>query len=158
MRKLRVELKQRKPFRNLREEAMLNIWRTGDVLAERLDLLLKSYNLSRGQYNVLRILRGAGDEGIPFGEVSERLLTRGPDVTRMMDRLARGGLAERVRVARDRRVILAKITPRALGLLAELEGPVARLTDRIMGQVPDARLKSLIKCLEELRAGIDSTL
>ena len=158
MRKLSLELKQRKPFRNLREEAMLNIWRTGDVLAEGLDLLLKSYDLSRGQYNVLRILRGAGEEGIPFGEVAERLLTRGPDVTRMVDRLARGGLAERVRVARDRRVILAKITPRALILLAELDGPVARLTDRMMGQLPNTRLKALIKCLEELRSGIKSTL
>ena len=148
---LRQELKQSKPFRNIREEAMLNIWRTGDILAHRLDLLLKKRGLTRTQYNFLRILRGAGEDGLPCGDVSERMLTHYPDVTRLVDRLARRGLARRVRTRQDRRVILAKITPPGVDLLGDLESPVAELVDGMMAILKDSDVRTLIRILEELR-------
>ena len=146
------ELKQRKPFRNIREEAILNIWRTGDVLAARLEDLLQTRDLSRTQYNALRILRGAGRDGLPCGEVAARMLTRGPDVTRMLDRLSRRGLARRGRVREDRRIILARITPRGMELLTELDAPVAKLIDEITGHIKESQFGTLIKILERLRS------
>jgi hypothetical protein len=103
MGKLREELKQGKPFRNLREEAILNVWRTGDLVANRLHQLLKTHGISQTQYNVLRILRGAGSDGLPCGEIAGRMLTRDPDTTRLMDRLVRRGFAHRTRLRQDRR-------------------------------------------------------
>src|SRR5579864_2545227 len=120
MGKLREELKQGKPFRNLKEEAVLNVWRTGDFVAHRLHLLLKIRGISQTQYNVLRILRGAGDHGLPSGEIAPRMLTHDPDITRLMDVLVRRRLARRVRLQQDRRVVLARITPAGVNLLAEL--------------------------------------
>jgi DNA-binding MarR family transcriptional regulator len=151
MGKLREELKQRRPFRSLREEAILNIWRTGDILARRLDQVLKTRGLSNTQYNALRILRGAGDDGLPCSDVAGRMLTRDPDITRLLDRLAKRGLARRVRVRQDRRVILAKITSAGLNLLAELENPVAQLIDGSTAHLKENEIHTLIGILEGLR-------
>ena len=153
MGKLREELKQRKPFRNHRDEAVLNVWRTSDFLAQRLQALLKTRGISQTQYNVLRILRGASPEGIPCGEIAGRMLTHDPDITRLMDRLVRRGLARRTRLRQDRRVVLAGITPAGSSLLAELESPVSHLIDEMMGHMPDSRLKTLIALLEAARNG-----
>lgn len=152
MGKLQQELQQRKPFRNLAEEAILNVWRTGDHVAYRLQQLLKTRGISQTQYNVLRILRGSGDEGLPCGEISGRMLTHDPDVTRLLDRLVRSGLARRTRLRSDRRVIIARITPTGMDLLAELEIPVARLIDEAMGHLTQAQLKALSELLEMARA------
>jgi DNA-binding MarR family transcriptional regulator len=149
--KLLEELKQRKPFQNLREEAILNVWRTSDFLAYRLQMLLKTRSISQTQYNVLRILRGAGDNGIPFGEIAERMLTRDPDITRLMDRLVRRGFARRTRLGHDRRVILARITPSGTKLLAELDLPITQLEDETIGHMKSSQLKTLIALLEEAR-------
>jgi len=151
MGKLGEELKQRKPFRNLREEAILNVWRTGDILADRLHGLLKGRGLSQTQYNALRILRGAGEHGLPCGEVGARMLTRDPDITRLLDRLARRGLARRSRVREDHRVVLAKITPAGSKLLTELEGPVGELIDEMLSHMKDAELRTMIATLEQIR-------
>jgi DNA-binding MarR family transcriptional regulator len=151
MAKLREELKQAKPFRNLREEAVLNVWRTGDFVARRLHVLLKTRGISQTQYNVLRILRGAGAEGMPSGEIAGRMLTHDPDVTRLLDRLVRRKLARRTRVRHDRRVILARITTAGADLLAELDPDVAQLIDQTMGHMEDSDLERLIALLEEAR-------
>lgn len=153
MPKLQEELKQRRPFRNLPEEAILNVWRTGDFVGQRLQQLLKCNGISQTQYNVLRILRGAGHEGLPCGEIAERMLTRDPDITRLMDRLIRSGLARRVRLRQDRRVILAKITPAGVDLLDELKRPVAELIDEMMGHMTVSQLETLISLLEQARNG-----
>lgn len=153
MSKLQDELKQRRPFRNLPEEAILNVWRTGDFVGQRFQQLLKSHRISQTQYNVLRILRGTGNEGLPCGEIAERMLTRDPDITRLMDRLVRSGLARRVRLRQDRRVILAKITPAGVDLLDELERPVAELIDEMMGHMKASQLEMLIDLLEQARNG-----
>jgi DNA-binding MarR family transcriptional regulator len=153
MGKLQRELKQRKPFRNLGEEAVLNVWRTGDFIARRLHELLKTGGISQTQYNVLRILRGAGADGIACGEIAGRLLTHDPDITRLMDRLVRRGFARRTRLRHDRRVILARITPAGASLLAEMDPLVAQLVDQIVGHIRDPQLKTLIHLLEKARNG-----
>ncbi len=150
---LQNELKQSRPFRNLREEAILNVWRTADVLAQRLHSLLKVRGMSQTQYNVLRILRGAGTQGLPCGEIGSRMLTHDPDVTRLIDRLVHRGLARRARLRKDRRVVLAKITPAGMSLLADLDPFVGQLIDRMMGHMKESRLKALIALLVEARNG-----
>lgn len=153
---LQLELKQRKPFRSLKDEAILNVWRTGDFVAQRLHQRLKSKGITQTQYNVLRILRGAGDDGLPCSEIAGRMLTHDPDITRLLDRLVRGRLARRTRLRHDRRVILARITARGMRLLAEVDPLVNRLIDETMGHVKDRRLRTLIALLEEVRSGSDS--
>ncbi|MBZ5602574.1 MAG: MarR family transcriptional regulator [Acidobacteriia bacterium] len=150
---LRREIKQSKPFANLREETLLNIWRTADAVSQDLQRLLKSHGVSQTQYNVLRILRGAGKAGIASGEIGSRLIARDPDITRLMDRLERAGLAQRGRLKEDRRVILARITPKGLKLLADLDHPVMQLIDQTLGHMNASRLKTLIGLLEEARGG-----
>jgi|SRR5579864_8458016 len=153
MGKLREELLQSKPFRNLPEEAILNVWRTGDFVAHQLHQLLKTHHLSQTQYNVLRILRGAGKEGLPCGEIGGRMLTRDPDVTRLMDRLVKQGTASRTRQRNDRRVIIARITPAGMSLLEEIDPLVGQLIDGMLGHMKTARLETLIQLLEEVRHG-----
>lgn len=153
MGKLKEELLQAKPFRNPREEAVLNVWRTGDFVAHRLQQLLKTRGLSQTQYNVLRILRGAGKEGLPCGEIGDRMLTHDPDVTRLLDRLVRRKAATRTRLRNDRRVILARITPAGVELLKELDPLVDKLIDGMLGHMKTARLQTMIGLLEEMRNG-----
>jgi len=153
MGKLREELQQQKPFRNVREEAILNVWRTGDFVAHQLHQLLKSRGISQTQYNVLRILNGAGKEGLPCGEIGGRMLTRDPDITRLMDRLVKHGMATRTRLRNDRRVIMARITPAGSSLLEEIDPLVGDLMDRMLAHMKTPRLESLIELLEEVRGG-----
>lgn len=150
---LQRELKQRKPFRSQGEEAILNIWRTGDFLWNQLQQLLKAHGISQSQYNVLRILRGAGAEGLPSSEIGSRMLTQDSDVTRLIDRLVRAGLARRSRLRSDRRVVLARITAAGLEILERLESPVTELIDGMVGHITASRLKELISVLEEIRSG-----
>src|SRR5688572_28933573 len=108
--KLRAEIRQERPFRSTEQEAFLNIQRTADVLMSRMDKVLSAQKVSPTQYNVLRILRGAGELGLPCGAVAERMITRDPDITRLMDRFEKQGLITRTRDTRDRRVVPARIT------------------------------------------------
>jgi DNA-binding MarR family transcriptional regulator len=148
--RLKQEIKQKKPFSGVEEEVVLAILRTADLVAVPMNEVLKPANLSVSQYNVLRILRGAG-EGLPCGEISERMVRRDPDLTRLLDRLEARGLVSRERDARDRRVVLASITDEALRLLEELDGPVETSLRQSLAHVPKARLKTLLEILEEVR-------
>src|ERR1700730_6110717 len=105
------------------EAAFLDLLRTTDLLSRGLVRLLKDEDISSTQYNVLRILRGAPD-GLPCGEIASRMITRDPDVTRLLDRLEKRELISRSRETRDRRTVIARITPDGLKLLARLDGPV----------------------------------
>src|ERR1700752_3948253 len=105
------------------ETAFLDLVRTADVLSRRLFLVLKSEDLSSNQYNVLRILRGA-PEGLPCGEIGSRMITRDPDITRLLDRLEKRGLISRSRENKDRRLVLTRISAEGLKLLARLDEPV----------------------------------
>jgi DNA-binding MarR family transcriptional regulator len=156
MGKLGKEIKQAKPFVNLREETILNLLRTVDHVTHGLQRLLKSGGISQTQYNVLRILRGAGPEGLASGEIAARMIARDPDITRLLDRVERAGLARRARSERDRRVILARITTKGLKLLQEFDHPVMQLIDQTLGHMKEARLKTLIGLLEEARRADES--
>ena len=148
---LQAEIKQRKPFASLEEEALLNLLRTADVLTQGLEKVLKAYGLSPTQYNVLRILRGAGPGGRSCREVAERMLTRDPDITRLLDRLEARGLVTRTRERQDRRVITTRVTRLGLALLAKLDGPAAAWHRERLGRLGTKRLRTLIELLEAAR-------
>jgi DNA-binding MarR family transcriptional regulator len=150
---LKDEIKKRKPFEHVEEEAYLNLLRTTTVLYAQFECLLKRSGLTEPQYNVLRILRGvgAGGSGVPCTEVGARMITRVPDVTRLVDRLESGGLVERCRIAQDRRVVQVKITAKGLQTLAELDAPVVELNKRLLGHMSRQELADLIRLLEKMR-------
>ncbi len=149
--RLRTEIKQRKRFGSAEEEVFLNLQRTADALMQGLAEVLKPAGLSPTQYNVLRILRGAGPAGLACREVGQRMLTRDPDVTRLLDRLEKRGLVTRSREQHDRRVITTRITAEGLRILQELDGPVAELHMRQLRHLGGSRLRALIDLLEGAR-------
>src|SRR5229473_973935 len=108
----------------LEERVFVSLMRTTDALSRGGEVLLKPYNLSATQYNILRILRGAGEKGLACREIGCRLITRDPDITRLLDRLESRGLIARAREAQDRRVVKTRIAEEGLRLLAELDQPV----------------------------------
>jgi DNA-binding MarR family transcriptional regulator len=150
-RRLQAEIKQRRPFGSLEEEAYLNLLRTTDLLFRGEEALLKPLNLSPPQYNVLRILRGAGSDGLACREITDRMLTRDPDVTRLLDRLEKRGLAVRTREHRDRRVITTRITEEGLRMLKQLDQPILQLQRRQLGHLGRKQLRLLVKVLESAR-------
>jgi DNA-binding MarR family transcriptional regulator len=149
--RIAAELKQTRPM-SLPEEALLNIHRTAGHLEAGMAELLKPAGLSAGQYNALRILRGAGKAGLACREIGERMVTRDPDITRLLDRLEKRGLTARSRESADRRVITVRITAAGLRLLRPLDGAVARFVARQMGKLDSKRLRALIDALELVRA------
>ena len=151
MSQLASELKQTKPFASPVQEAVLSIKRTAALLELRLAELLRPYGVTPTQYNVLRILRGAGAEGLPRCEVQGRLVAPVADTTRLLDRLEKMGLVSRARNTDDRRVVTSKITPRGLALLEKVAAPLKKFEEDEVGQVSDARLRSLIGILDEVR-------
>ncbi len=151
LRGLQAEIRQTKPFQSLEEEAALNLLRTTDALVRQKAEMLKAWSLSPTQYNALRILRGAGVEGVTCGELSERMLTKDPDVTRLIDRLDTRGLITRGRHDADRRVVRTRITQAGLDLLAELDGPTRKLSKEQLGHLDEKQLRQLIELLELAR-------
>ena len=151
---IRDEIRQSKPFPNLGSEALVALQRTVSNLQWRLAEFLKPYGISPTQYNALRILRGAGEEGRTCGEIGERMLNRDPDITRLLDRLVKSGLARRGRDKNDRRVITAKITDAGLALLKELDGPLEELNQKITGHLSRQKLQEFLRTLDSLRERI----
>jgi DNA-binding MarR family transcriptional regulator len=149
--RLQHAIRQRKPFRSLEAEAFLNIEHTADALLRGMADLLKGADLSPTQYNVLRILRGAGPGGLACGEIADRMVTRDPDITRLLDRLARRGLVDRARDGRDRRVVTTTITREGKDLLGRLDEPVEQLHTRQLSHLGEPSLKKLIDLLEKAR-------
>lgn len=150
-RSLQEELKQSKPFPSREAEAVLSIARTAAVLEAELAEVLRPYGLTPTQYNVLRILRGTGERGLCRFEVSERLVTPGPDVTRLIDRLESVELVDRMRDVEDRRQVRTQITPRGMDLLRELDQTLEELHRRQVGQLGPERLVTLIEILSDVR-------
>lgn len=149
--RLKEEIKQNKPFSSLEEEAFLNLQRTTDALSRRVAAALRPLGLSPTQFNVLRILRGAGAEGLACGEIGERMITRDPDITRLLDRMEKRGLIERCRESKDRRVIMARISKEGLRLLAEFDDQGQKLQREMLGHMGEHKLKALCELLEEAR-------
>jgi DNA-binding MarR family transcriptional regulator len=148
---LQHELRQSKPFASLEAEAFLSIARTAAILETHLAEALKPHGLTPTQYNVLRILRGAGADGLCRYEVDDRLVTPGPDVTRLLDRLEGAGLVERKRDPADRRQVKARITPRGLSLLADLDEALLAIHRHQLGHLGGERLRVLIDILAAVR-------
>ena len=134
----------------LEELIYLELLRTTDMLSRGIVRVLKQDELSATQYNVLRILRGAPD-GLACGEIANRMITRDPDVTRLLDRLEKRTLIERGRDPRDRRTVTAKITREGLKLLARLDEPIVQLHRKQLGHLGDDRLRELAKLLLKAR-------
>jgi len=149
--KLKSELKQTKPFVSLHEEVVLSMMRTADQLAVPMTEVLRQEGLSLSQYNILRILRGAGADGLPCGEISERMVRRDPDLTRLLDRLETRGLVTRSRGTTDRRVVRASIAEEGLALLESLDATVEETVKKTLSHMPKARLNALCELLEEAR-------
>ena len=148
------EIKKRKPFECREEEAFLNIVRAADVLSADFAELFKQQRISSTQYNVLRILRGEASnsgEGLSCGEIAERMITRDPDITRLLDRLEKSGLVSRCREEKDRRVVRVRITPAGEKLLAELDPLIRDAHRKQLGHLGEEKLKQLIALLEEAR-------
>jgi DNA-binding MarR family transcriptional regulator len=148
---LKAELKQRKPFRSVRHEAHLSILRTAAELEHAMEAALKPHGITATQYNVLRILRGAGPGGLCRHEIATRMLRRVPDVTRLLDRMEDLRLVGRQRDGDDRRFVTTRVTAAGLKSLAALDPVVDHLTDAQVGHLGDARLRTLIDLLGRVR-------
>jgi DNA-binding MarR family transcriptional regulator len=153
--KLQAEIRQTTPFATLEEECYLGLLRTTDALARLEVEALKAWQLTPTQYNALRILRGAGADGTTCSEMGERMLRRDPDVTRLLDRLEKRGLLERVRSEEDRRVVRTRITRPGLELLKDLDEPSLSWSRGQMGHLSRKELRELIALLDRARARPD---
>ncbi len=148
---LQEEINKRHPFECPEEEAALNLLRTVDHFGQEFTRLFHEHELSAPQYNVLRILRGRGGDGLPCVEIAGQMITRMPDITRLVDRLEAAGLVERRRIEQDRRVVLVRITPAGLDILARLDRPVLDLHRRQLGHLTRAELAELNRLLVKAR-------
>jgi DNA-binding MarR family transcriptional regulator len=137
----------------LEEATYLELLRTSDLLTRALLPVLKAEDLSSTQYNVLRILRGAGGP-LPCSEIANRMITRDPDITRLLDRLDARGFVSRSRDTEDRRTVLARITPQGLRMLARLDDPIQDAHRRVLGHLGRERLAELGELLRQARSRV----
>jgi DNA-binding MarR family transcriptional regulator len=149
--RLQDELKQTRPWESLEEEVILNIARTYAVLEHAIAQVLKPHGVTPTQYNVLRILRGAGDVGLCRNEVGERLIRPVPDVTRLLDRMEEMGLITRRRDGADRRFVTTVITAQGLALLGELDVPILEFHRARLAHLTEAQMRAAIDMLEGVR-------
>jgi DNA-binding MarR family transcriptional regulator len=149
---LREEIRQSKPFESSAQEAILALYRTTDQLQRRFSKLVEAHGISLQQYNVLRILRGAGTQGTPTLEIADRMIQQTPGITRLLDKLDKKRLVRRERCPEDRRQVLCSITRDGLELLAELDQPIRKIGLRGMEPLTIAEQRALITMLERVRA------
>jgi len=138
------------------ETALLNLLRTHELLQQRQTEFFKRFQLTPTQYNVLRILRGAGPEGVTCSQAAERMVNADPDITRLLDRLEARKLIVRERRPGDRRVVLSRITEEGLDLLKTIDRPLRGFLGRIVGRVGAERLGQLSEILESVRVSLAS--
>jgi DNA-binding MarR family transcriptional regulator len=150
---LQREIQQRRPFHSRTQEGLLALLRTADVLRRSLTRVVEPHGITLQQYNVLRILRGAGAEGLPTLEIGARMIEETPGVTRLLDRLEGKGLVRRKRCPEDRRQVLCFATPAALRLLNALDAPMSEADRRALGPLEPAELHALVGLLDRIRAG-----
>lgn len=153
--RLQRELQQRKPFRSVSQEAVVALFRTADRVKRRFEVLIAEHGLTFAQYNVLRILRGAGPEGLCTLEVGERLIERAPGITRLLDRLEAAGHVTRERSTEDRREVRCRLTRSGAALLARIDPAIDALDDTILAPLTAAQLRELLALLEPVRARLE---
>ena len=151
--RLAAELKQTRPFQSRRQEGTLALLRTADVVRRVVSSVVEPHGITLQQYNVLRILRGAGPDGLPTLEIASRMIESSPGITRLLDRLEEKKLVARVRGPKDRRRVLCTATPAALRLLATLDAPVHHADDGALRMLSDRQTDALIALLETIRTG-----
>jgi DNA-binding MarR family transcriptional regulator len=149
--KLQEEIQQTRPFELVEEEAVLNIVRTAEVAQRTIADFLDSFGLSSVQYNVLRILRGAGPAGATCSQIGKRMLTHDPDITRLLDRMEARELIARARDGADRRAVITRITEKGLALVGEIDQPLRKLFQTRLGEIGPDGLASLTAQLEKVR-------
>lgn len=154
---LQREIKQTRPFRSTSQEALLGLMRTTDLLQRRLAKVLAPAGITQQQYNVLRILRGAGPDGLPTLAIADRMIERTPGVTRLIDRLVAKGWVGRQRASDDRRRVDCRITQEGLALLDSLEDPMNRFDDELLGMLHIEEQLLLVRLLDRVREGLGTT-
>ena len=153
MAKIYEEIKQSKPFRVHGQEAHVSILRTADVLGHAVERAVAPFGISLEQFNALRIMRGAGEGGLPTLEIAARMISRSPNITRLLDKLIDKGFANRIRSEEDRRVVYISITPAGSALLAQLNPVVDEVFTRFPAMTRD-EMKTLLELLDRIREGI----
>lgn len=148
---LREEIGQQKPFRTIEEEVLLNILRTSDRLSLMFQKTLRPYGITATQYNVLRILRGAGPDGLSCSKIGDLMVAHDPDITRLLGRLEKMKLVRRRRNKKDRRQICTQISEKGLECLAELDDVVDRTNRQLLSHLSPESMQQLIALLEEAR-------
>lgn len=156
MSRLQQELRQNKPFRSPAHEAVVGLMRTADLVQRRLAAVVGPHDITPQQFNVLRILRGGGDAGVPTLEVAARMIEQTPGITRLLDRLAAKGLVRRERCEKDRRQHLCWITPQASALLDRLEEPMHAAVEHSMRRLKKEERIAFIRLLDAIRAEDDT--
>jgi DNA-binding MarR family transcriptional regulator len=150
--KIQEEIRQSKPFHSLSQEAVVALLRTSDVVRSYFERFLEPHGVTLQQYNVMRILRGAGPDGLPTLDVSARMLERTPGVTRLIDRLVRKGFVERKRSVSDRRVVFCMLTPSGLTVLNGLDGIIDHADETALGALDGPDQLELINLLDRIRS------
>lgn len=148
---LRTDIQQTKPFRSIYEEAELNIVRSASLLSDEMAQVFRPFGITGAQYNVLRILKGSEPTGLCRNDVRDRMLTRMPDMTRMLDRMEEAGLVRRERSSSDRRHVTTNITAAGKKMLKDLEAPVARQQEEQLGHMSEKDLRALVDLLTKAR-------
>lgn len=149
---LQREIRQRRPFPSAAQEGVVSVMRTADLLRRRAAAFLEPFGITVQQFNVLRILRGGGPDGLPTLEVGARMVEETPGITRLLDRLESKGLVRRQRCPKDRRQHLCWITQEGLDLLAALDGPVVKHSDEVLRGLNREEQSDLIRLLDQVRA------
>jgi DNA-binding MarR family transcriptional regulator len=149
---LATTLKQNRPFVSLEQEVYLSILRTASELSYAVDQFFRPFDITPSQYNVLRILRGAGTDGLCRNEISERMVTATPDMTRLLDRMEKSGWVTRERAVEDRRQVSTHITKSGMELLARLERPTGDFVTPLFAGATTSDLKTVLKVNDQIRA------
>jgi DNA-binding MarR family transcriptional regulator len=153
---IRDEIRQTKPFESAADEAVVTLLGTADRVRTTLSAVTEEHDVTLQQYNVLRILRGAGPAGLPTLEIAARMIERSPGITRLLDRLEARGLVRRVRCPDDRRQVIGHATDKALRLLVALERPLAEASRQALAPLDAARNAELVRLLDAVRAAAAS--
>ena len=148
------DLRQTKPFASLQHEAQLSVIRTGMLLQDAFERMLKPHGITGTQYNVLRILRGSEPGGLCRNELRDRMLNRMPDVTRLLDRMEEAGLIARARETEDRRMVRTRITAEGLRLLDALDPAVTEEQQRPFEDLTETQLQTLLAVLASVRQAV----
>ncbi|SRR5260370_3240977 len=144
-------LKQNRPFVSLEQEVYLTILRTASELSHAVDQFFRPFGITSSQYNVLRILRGTGTDGLCRNEISERMVTATPDMSRLLDRIEKAGWVTRKRAEEDRRQVSTHITKSGMELLARLEKPIGDFVAPLFAGATVSDLKTVLKVNDRIR-------